>query len=51
MEKRYTLKNGNGWVKFDWSKDVQSVQPNYENTYVVLRNGQSYLLQGRGYGV
>lgn len=47
---KYELANG-GWVRFDWEKDVQSVQPKYENTVVVLNNGVAYLLKGRSYGV
>jgi hypothetical protein len=46
----YTLAKG-GWVKFDWEQDVQSVQPHYEDTIVVLKNGIKYLLRGRSYGV
>lgn len=40
-----------GWVQFDWDKDLQSVRPHYEDTIVILRNGRSYLLAGRRYGV
>lgn len=47
---RYKLANG-GWVLIDWEKDIQSVQPKYENTVVVLNNGVAYLLEGRNYGV
>jgi len=47
---RYELANG-GWVRFDWEKDVQSVQPRYENTLVILTNGVAYLLKGRNYKV
>jgi len=50
MEKRYPLSRG-GFVFFDWSKDVQSIQPLYENTKIILRNGLVYILEGRGYGV
>ena len=46
---RYKTANG-GWVELKQS-DVQSVQPRYENTLVVLTNGVRYLLQGRDYGV
>jgi len=48
--RQYSLAKG-GWVKFDWEKDVQSLQPHYEDTIVVLNNGVTYLLKGRGYGV
>ncbi len=41
----------NGWVKFDWTKDVQACYPHYEDTVVVLNNGVRYLLEGRDYGV
>ena len=50
METSYELSRG-GWVKFDWEKDVQAVRPKYEDTLVTLRNGASYLLRGRIYGV
>ncbi len=50
MERAYQLADY-GWVRFDWEKDVQSVQPLYNNTIVILRNGVRYVLQGRGYGV
>jgi hypothetical protein len=48
--RQYTLARG-GWAKFDWEEDVQSVQPLYENTIVVLKNGITYVLAGRSYGV
>jgi len=38
-------------VKFDWEEDVQSVQPSYGDTLVILKSGQHYLLKGRSYGV
>lgn len=47
---RYELANG-GWAIFDWEKDVQAVQPMYENTLVTLNNGTRYLLKGRNYKV
>ncbi len=50
MEQTYELAGG-GWVKIDWEKDVQSVQPHYESTLIVLTNGVKYLLRGRRYGV
>lgn len=49
MVREYSLARG-GWVKIDW-QDVQSVQPHYEDTVIVLKNGVRYLLKGRNYGV
>lgn len=46
---RLKLTNG-GWVEFD-GDEVQSVQPHYEDTIVVLKNGTKYLLHGRNYDV
>lgn len=46
-----TATGKNGWVRFDWQKDIQAIQAKYENTLVVLRNGRAYLLAGRNYGV
>lgn len=53
-ERQYPLagvSEANGWVKFDWEKDVIAIQAKYGNTLVTLRNGQSYLLWGRDYGI
>jgi hypothetical protein len=50
VKTQYELKRG-GWVKFDMESEVQSIQPKYEDTIVVLNNGVSYLLRGRNYGV
>ena len=50
MKRKHRLANG-GWALFDFDKDVQSLQPNYDNTYVLLNNGTSYLLEGRSHGV
>ena len=46
----YILARG-GWVRFDWDIDIKSVRSLHENTVITLRNGMSYLLRGRGYGV
>ncbi len=54
-ERQYSLASmvpyHGGWVRFDWEKDVQSARPSGADTVVTLRNGKSYLLLGRGYGV
>jgi hypothetical protein len=47
---QYELTTG-GWVRFDMDKDVESMQPRGENTFIVLKNGNVYLLKGRNYGV
>ena len=55
MTRRYPLSSGvgheAGWVEFDWDKDVEAARPRYQDTLVVLKNGRSYLLRGRTYGV
>lgn len=49
FEKEYELAHG-GQVRFK-GDEVQSVQPAYENTLITLKNGKSYLLKYRDYGV
>lgn len=36
-----------GYVKFS-PADIQAYGPKYEDCYVTLRNGNTYLLKGRG---
>ena len=54
-EQMYTLSSGfghaNGWVWFDWVKDVQAARAAYEDTIVTLRDGKVFRLLGRRYGV
>jgi len=50
MINQYKLATG-GWIRFDPDKDVESLQPRGDNTFIVLKNGNAYLLEGRTYGV
>ncbi len=50
METEYELAKG-GFVTLNWVRDVQAVQPMYENTLITLANGTKYLLRGRWFGV
>lgn len=45
----YETANG-GVVKIN-GKDIESIQPAYDDTKIVLKNGNVYILRGRGYGV
>ncbi len=42
---RYELANG-GFVRFS-REDIQAYGPKYENCWVTLKNGVTYLLSGR----